>query len=163
VLFRSLEVQNGEALRIDAARNIGIGTISPSASLDVSGSGRFTNGLTVTGSITSAGTYSGQSTLATGLVVNNTAGSTSISDFQVKTQIYDAIKVIASSNSLSLMSNTAGLLGFYGATPTSQSAGWGVTNLSPLKSYDANTITLEQLADVVGTLVTELKNKGLLG
>jgi len=49
--FISLEVQNGEALRIDAARNIGIGTISPSASLDVSGSGRFTNGLTVTGSL----------------------------------------------------------------------------------------------------------------
>ena len=150
-------------LFVSGSGNVGIGTGTPSTNLDVSGSGRFTNGLSVTGSITSAGTYSGQSSLATGLVVNNTAGSTSISDFQVKTQIYDAIKVIAGTNSLSLMSNATGLLGFFGATPTSQSAGWGVTNLSPLKSYDANTITLEQLADVVGTLVTELKNKGLLG
>jgi hypothetical protein len=31
---------------------VGIGTPSPSSSLDVSGSGRFTNGLTVTGSVT---------------------------------------------------------------------------------------------------------------
>jgi hypothetical protein len=35
--FISFDVQNGEALRIDAARNIGIGTISPSSSLHISG------------------------------------------------------------------------------------------------------------------------------
>jgi hypothetical protein len=40
--FISLEVQNGEALRIDAARNIGIGTISPSASLHISGASSAT-------------------------------------------------------------------------------------------------------------------------
>ena len=35
--------------------NVGIGTTSPSFTLDVSGSGRFTNGLTVTGSLTTIG------------------------------------------------------------------------------------------------------------
>jgi hypothetical protein len=119
--------------------------------------------LNVSGSITTVSTASGQSSLGTGLIVNNNAGGTSISDFKVKTQIYDAINVIAGSNSLSLMSNVSGSLGFFGTTPTSQSSGWGVTNLSPSKSFDADTVTLAQLADVVGTLVTELKNKGLLG
>jgi hypothetical protein len=36
--------------------NVGIGTTTPSASLDVSGSGRFTNGLDVTGSLDVQGT-----------------------------------------------------------------------------------------------------------
>jgi hypothetical protein len=37
--------------RINSSGSLGIGTISPSASLDVSGSARITNGLTVTGSL----------------------------------------------------------------------------------------------------------------
>jgi len=131
--------------------------------LDVSGSARITNGLTVTGSISTSTNTTGQSTLGTGLVVNNTAGSSTINDFQVKSQLYNAIYVSSSADSIGLMSNASGKLGFFGATPTTQSAGWSVANYLVSKSFDANTVTLEQLADVVGTILTELKNKGLLG
>jgi hypothetical protein len=41
-----------EALRIVASGNVGIGKTSPTSKLDVSGSGNFTNNLTVTGSFT---------------------------------------------------------------------------------------------------------------
>ena len=121
------------------------------------------NNLTVTGSISTSTNTTGQSTLGTGLVVNNTAGSSSINDFQVKTQLYNAIYVTSSADSMTLMSSPNGKLGFFGATPTTQSAGWSVANYLVSKSFDANTVTLEQLADVVGTILTELKNKGLLG
>lgn len=121
------------------------------------------NNLTVTGSISTSTNTTGQSTLGTGLVVNNTAGASSINDFQVKTQLYNAIYVTSSTDSIALMSSPNGKLGFFGATPTTQSAGWSVANYLVSKSFDANTVTLEQLADVVGTILTELKNKGLLG
>lgn len=136
-----------------------------SASLVVLDDGSVTayNNLTVTGSISTSTNTTGQSTLGTGLVVNNTAGSSTINDFQVKSQLYNAIYVSSSADSIGLMSNASGKLGFFGATPTTQSAGWSVANYLVSKSFDANTVTLEQLADVVGTILTELKNKGLLG
>jgi hypothetical protein len=146
-----------------ATGNVGIGTNAPGARLDVSGSARITNGLTVTGSISTSTNTTGQSTLGTGLIVNNTAGSSTINDFQVKSQLYNAIYVSSSADSIALMSSPNGKLGFFGATPTTQSAGWSVANYLVSKSFDANTVTLEQLADVVGTILTELKNKGLLG
>jgi hypothetical protein len=63
---------NTERVRIDSSGRMGIGTSTPSASLDVSGSVRYTNGLsgtgsvnisgslTVTGSITTNGTITAQ-------------------------------------------------------------------------------------------------------
>lgn len=74
--------------------SIGIGTRVPIAKLDVSGSGRFTNGLTITGSLITSGAYGGINTVtnkpnlfdANGVVrvdwstgvLNNTAGDTTV-------------------------------------------------------------------------------------
>jgi hypothetical protein len=119
--------------------------------------------INISGSLQVVNSSSGQSNLGTGLIINNNAGSSPINDFQVKTQLYNAIYVTSSENSMTLMSNANGKLGFFGSTPTTQSLGWSVTNYLQSSSFDANTVTLEQLADVVGTIITELKNKGLLG
>jgi hypothetical protein len=149
--------------------NVGIGTTTPTASLDVFGSGRFTNGLTVTGSMNITGSIIatsntiGQSILGTGLIINNSAGSAAMNDFEVKTQLFDAIYVTSSADAISIMSSPNGKVGFFGASPSTQSLGWSVTNYLVSKSFDANAVTLEQLADVVGSILTELKAKGLLG
>jgi hypothetical protein len=59
-----LETSGAVRLTISSSGDVGIGITTPSTSLDVSGSGRFTNGLTVTGSITTSGSI----TLATGSI-----------------------------------------------------------------------------------------------
>ena len=40
--------------------------------------------------------------------------------------------------------------------------GYGVTNLTPTRTFDADTVTLPVLADVVGTLIEDNKAKGRL-
>ena len=52
-----------ERMRISSDGNVGIGTTSPSHRLDVSGSGNFTDGLTVTGSLTTTGDLTVEGTI----------------------------------------------------------------------------------------------------
>jgi hypothetical protein len=59
--------------------------------------------------------------------------------------------------------NSNDQLGFFGTTPTARSTGWSVTNVTSDKTYDANSTTINELADVLGTLIDELKTKGLIG
>lgn len=54
-------------------------------------------------------------------------------------------------------------IGLFGATPSAQSTGWAVTNVTPDKVYDADATTLDEVSDVLGTLITELLAKGFLG
>lgn len=51
-------------------------------------------------------------------------------------------------------------LGFFGATPVAQSTGWSVTNVSSDKSFDADATTVNEVADVLGTLINFLKERG---
>lgn len=54
-------------------------------------------------------------------------------------------------------------IGFWNATPVVQSTGWSVSNEVTDKSYDANSTTLDEIADVLGTLIETLKTYGILG
>lgn len=54
-------------------------------------------------------------------------------------------------------------LGFWNATPVVRPAAYTVTNLTTDRVLDANATTLDELADVVGTLITDLKSIGLIG
>ena len=58
---------------------------------------------------------------------------------------------------------SAAAIGFLGATPVVQDTGWSVTNVSADRSYDASATTLNEIANVLGTLIASLKSYGLLG
>jgi hypothetical protein len=54
-------------------------------------------------------------------------------------------------------------IGFHGVTPVARSTGWAVSNVTSDKTFNADSTSINELADVLGTLINELVNKGLLG
>lgn len=53
-------------------------------------------------------------------------------------------------------------VGFFGTAPATQAAAYTPTNVTPDRSYDADATTLDEVADVLGTLIADLQNYGLL-
>jgi hypothetical protein len=49
-----------------------------------------------------------------------------------------------------------------GGTLGLSQTGWAVTNGSTDRAYDANATTLDEIADVLGTLIGDLKTKGII-
>jgi hypothetical protein len=71
--YRAIETTSGSVLFshgsstllfASSSGNVGVGTTSPVYKLDVSGSGRFTNNLSITGSLIASGTYGGINTVS---------------------------------------------------------------------------------------------------
>lgn len=60
------------------------------------------------------------------------------------------------------LAHTGTTLGFFGQTPAVQPAAYTPTNVTPDRSFDANTVLIAELADVVGTLIADLQTLGLL-
>ena len=56
----------------------------------------------------------------------------------------------------------SGNIGFYGTTPVVQAAAYTPTNVNTDRSYDADSTTIDELADVLGTLIADLQTYGLL-
>ena len=61
-----------------------------------------------------------------------------------------------------LLGASGSSLGFYGATPVVRSAAYTVTNHTVDRTYDANASSTSELADVLGTLLLDLINNGLM-
>ena len=56
-----------------------------------------------------------------------------------------------------------GDMGFFGTTPAAQSAAYTPTNVVTDRAYDANATSLNEVADVLGTLIADLQALGLIG
>jgi hypothetical protein len=54
-------------------------------------------------------------------------------------------------------------VGFYGTTPVAQSTAYSPTNVTTDRTYDANSTSLDEVADVLGTLIADLQATGLIG
>jgi len=54
-------------------------------------------------------------------------------------------------------------IGFYGIAPVARSAGWTITNDGADRAFDADTVAVAELADVVATLITDLAATGIIG
>jgi len=127
------------------------------------GSQYISGSVTVSDSIRASTGISGMSAFSRGLTVNNLSGDASIDNFIVNSNNYTAITVSASEDSVQLLDNSAGKIGFLGATPTTQSAGWDITNVIATKIYDSDITNIDEISLVLGTLINELKLKGLIG
>jgi hypothetical protein len=53
-------------------------------------------------------------------------------------------------------------IGFFGTAPAVQAAAYTPTNVNADRSYDADATSVEELADVLGTLIADLQSYGLL-
>jgi hypothetical protein len=53
-------------------------------------------------------------------------------------------------------------VGFFGVAPATRPTTYTVTNLSTDRAYDANATTTAELADVLGTLIEDLRTMGLV-
>jgi hypothetical protein len=58
--------------------------------------------------------------------------------------------------------SSASTLGFFGQTPAVRPSAYTASNVTTDRSYDADATSIDEIADVLGTLITDLKNLGLL-
>lgn len=82
-------------------------------------------------------------------------------DFRIESQNYDAFLIDADDDAAVLMNNSSGKIGFYGATPVVRPAAYTPTNVSTDRSFDADSTTIAELADVLGTLIADIQSLGL--
>lgn len=71
--------------------------------------------------------------------------------------------IISTTTGTKIGTGTNQLIGFWNATPVAQSTGWAMSNVTSDKVLDANATTLDEVADVLGTLIDQLKTYGILG
>jgi hypothetical protein len=72
------------------------------------------------------------------------------------------ISLLVNGSTSRLVVNNTGI-GFFGTTPAARSTGWTTfSNLVSDKTCDANATTVEELADILGTLIEQLKTHGLI-
>lgn len=55
-----------------------------------------------------------------------------------------------------------GRAGFNGTTPPASLGTYTVTNLTTDRTYDADTVAVAELADIVGTLIADLRAQGIV-
>lgn len=71
--------------------------------------------------------------------------------------------VLDSTNGNKIGTATTQKLGFWNATPVVQPAAYTVSNVTTDRTYNANSYTMDELADVLGTLIGDLQSIGLIG
>lgn len=58
--------------------------------------------------------------------------------------------------------SSASTIGFFGQSPASRPSAYTTSNVTTDRSYDADVTSVDEIADVLGTLIADLKNLGLL-
>jgi len=71
--------------------------------------------------------------------------------------------VLATGTGTKIGTATTQKLGFWNAAPVARPAAYTPTNVTTDRSYDANATTVDELADVLGTLIGDLQSIGLIG
>lgn len=140
-----------------------------------SGLVNFGNSVSIAGDLIVAGTSSAASlvstangsfaTIVTAATASFTAnlivgGTSSIGNL---TFADNRVILFGTGTGLTIGTGTNQKLAFWGATPIVRPAAYTPTNVSADRSYDANSTTTDELADVLGTLIADLQAAGLIG
>ena len=154
-----------ERMRIFNDGNIAIGETSTLAKLSIRGSGSSTGTSSLT--VRNSGASSlfqvrddGKCAIGTGgvdgAIMLNIRGTTSTSSGST-------LRLWNSNSVTTFQIRDDGAYTFFGGTLGLADTGWTqFTNLTTLKTGDANTLTLSQLCDIVGTLINALRTKGII-
>ena len=70
---------------------------------------------------------------------------------------------VGSTTGTKLGTNATQKLGFWNATPIVQNTGWSTSNSSSRKTIDATSTNVNELIDLVCTLIETLKSYGIIG
>ena len=153
-----------ERMRIFNDGNIAIGETGTLAKLSIRGTGNSTGSSLI---IRNSGTATlfqvrddGKCVIGTGgvdaTIMLNIRGTTATSS-------ESALRLWNSNSVTTFQVRNDGAFAFFGGTLGLADSGWTqFTNLTTLKTGDANTLTLSQLCDIVGTLINALRTKGII-
>lgn len=99
------------------------------------------------------------------LYINPTITSQNTTHIALETTVGEVI--IGSTNGKLKIGNQTqfahtGEFGFSGTTPSAAQTGWGVSNPVTNRALDVSTATLTQVTQVLGTLIDDLKAKGII-
>ena len=165
------------AMTISEDKYLGVGTLAPVSLVDVSS---LTGGI-LTLSRADAGVqaadvigkiqwWNNDAELATNNIYANivvTATSTVGADAAAGTMVFSVTGSVTPNGSpiecLRLAATTVPEMGFFGHAAAVQPAAYTVSNVTTDRTYDANSTTLDEVADVLGTLLADLKSVGLVG
>ena len=70
--------------------------------------------------------------------------------------------ILGTTTGTKIGTSTSQKLGFFNKTPVAQPSAYTPTNVTTDRSYDANATTVDELADVLGTLIADLQSLGLV-
>lgn len=129
---------------------VGDGAFGTGVDFSVTGDGALSGFLNVGSETAPANTTAGDLTFIRGFMTGNLT-------------ITDANVVLGTTTGTKVGTDVTQKLGFWNATPVAQNTGWTTSNVTPDKALDADATTLDEVADVLCTLIEQLKTYGLLG
>ena len=140
------------------------GTYGTNYALNLNGTPRATaNGSLI--QIGTAGFAGGGGTNFVGSVNGTFVGFNTASAFTgniLDIQIDGVTFVKITNNRAITLGGSTSTLGFYGQTPAARPSAYTITNSSTNRAFDADATSIDEIADVLATLITDLKSLGLL-
>lgn len=147
---------NTNIMEFKATGNVGVGETSPGARLHVTTGAAATKGLLVKGAASQSANLQEWQDSAAALLLSVDASGDLV--FAEATNV-----ILGTTTGTKIGTATTQKIGFFNKTPVVQPSAYTPTNVTTDRSYDANATTIDELADVVGTIIADLQSLGLVG
>lgn len=146
------QILEGHLEKLDAIdKLLRAATLEIANNLTVPGNLAVTGTSALTGKVTASGAMDVAGLLATAAAV--TVGTTLVVS---GASTVEDIEINAAFN------HDGSTVGFYGVTPVTRPSAYTVTNHTADRVFDADTVAVEELADIVGSMLIDLNSQGLL-